>query len=84
MFPNQPIGINMIYKIMSDACRQMGHPKCTGHEFRHLFVTTLTNDAGVSVEESLGSARHSSVATQRTYIQHGGVSECTKFAALGI
>ncbi len=62
----------------------MGHPECTGHGFCCLFVTTLANDSGVSVEELLASARHSSVPTQRTYIQRDGVSECAKFAALGV
>ena len=75
MSPNQPIGINTIRSMLNDACKQMGHPECTGHGFRRLFVTTLANDSGVSVEESLGSARHSSVAAQRTYIQRDGVSE---------
>ncbi len=63
---------------------QMGHPECIGHGFRRLFVTTLANDSSVSVEESLGSAGHSSVAAQRTYIQRDGVSECAKFAASGL
>ena len=54
------------------------------HGFRRLFVTTLANDPGVSVEESLVSARHSSVAAQRTYMMRDGVSETFKFNALGI
>ena len=62
----------------------MGHPECTGHGFRRLFVTTLANDSGVSVEESLGSARHSSVAAQRTYMQRDGVSKYAKSTALGL
>ena len=84
MSPNQPNGINMICKLMNEACKQMGHPECTGQRFCRLFVTTLTNDSGVSVEESLASARHSTVAVQRTYMQRDGVSECKKFAALSI
>ena len=84
MSPNQPIGINTIRSMLNDACKQMGHPECTGHGFCRLFITTLANDSGVSVEESLGSARHSSVAAQRTYMQRDGVSKCAKFAALGI
>ena len=84
MYPNQPIGINTICVMINDACKQMGHPECTGHGFHLLFITSLANDLGVSVEESIGSARHSSVATQCTYMQRDGDSECTKFAALGI
>ncbi len=38
----------------------------------------------MSVEELLGSAHHLSVATQHTYMQRDGVSDCAKFAALGI
>ena len=54
------------------------------HGFRRVFVTTLANDPGVSVEESLASVRHSSVAAQRTYMTRDGVSETSKFNALGI
>ena len=38
----------------------------------------------IITEESLASARHSSVAAQRTYMVRNGVSECAKFKALGL
>ena len=62
----------------------MGHPGVTGHALRRLFITTLANDPGVSVEEAMVSSRHSSVAAQRNYIVLNGKSEDAKFAALGI
>ena len=49
-----------------------------------LFITSLANDPGVSIEESMQSAGHKSVAAQRPYIVPNGVSETAKFTALGI
>ena len=56
----------------------------TGHGFRRLFITSLVNGEGVSVEEALGSARYDSVAAQREYMHRNHRSEANKFAALGI
>ena len=69
---------------MKDACVKLGNPTETGHSFRRLFITSLANDPGVSIEESMQSAGHKSVSVQRPYIVCNGVSETAKFAALGI
>ena len=52
--------------------------------FRRLFVDKLSNDPLVSVQESVASARDSSFAAQSTYMTRDGVSESSKFEALGI
>ena len=82
--PHQPLGINTVRKMMKDACVKLGHPECTGHGFRRLFITTLANNPGVSVVECMAAARHSSVAAQRPYICQNGVSEVARFNALGM
>ena len=82
--PNQPLGVNYISKYMKSALTRLGYEGETGHAFRRLFITSLPNDAGVSIEESMRSAGHNSVAAQRPYIVRNGVSESAKFAALGI
>ena len=45
-------------------------------------MTTLANDAGVSTEECLASARHGSVAAQRPYMNRNNSSEAAKFDAM--
>ena len=80
----KPIGKNTIRLMIKDACKKLGFPDATGHGFRRLFITTLANDSGVSVEESMKSSGHNSVAAQRTYMVTNGVSETNKFKALGL
>ena len=55
-----------------------------GHPFRCLFITSLVNEPGVSVEESLAASHHNSVTTQCAYMTHGSTSEMAKFNALGL
>ena len=50
-------------------CKMLGFPEASGHGFHRLFITALANDPGVSVEESMRSTGHNSVAAQFTYIQ---------------
>ena len=70
-------------KIIKKALSKIGQ-NTTGHAFRCLFITTLANDPGVSVVESMASTRHGSAAAQKTYIVRDGKSESAKFEALGI
>lgn len=79
----EPLGVNTICLMMNDACAKLGHPECSGHGFRRLFITTLANDPRVSIAEAMESSRHSSVSAQLTYVERSGVSESGKFAALG-
>ena len=81
---NQPYGVNTIRKMMKHTCVMLGQSNCTGHGFRRLFITTLANDPRVSIEETMASSRHSSVAAQTAYIERNGDSEVGKFAALGL
>ena len=46
-------------------------------------ITSLVNEPGVSVEESLAASHHNSVAAQLAYLNHGSTSEMAKFNALG-
>ena len=62
----------------------LGFPDGTGHGFRSLFISTLANDPRVSVQESMASSCHSSVAAQLPYIERDARSEVGKFAALGL
>ena len=80
----KPIGRNTIRLMIKDACARLGFPDATGHGFRRLFITTLANDPGVSVEGSMKSSGHNSVAAQRTYMVTNSVSETNKFKALGL
>ena len=81
---NKPIGVNTIRVMIKAACKKLGFPDASGHGFRRLFITTLANDAGVSVEESMRSAGHNSFAAQCTYMKRNGHSETNKFKALGL
>ena len=83
MSPNQQIGENTIATMLKTADVRVGHD-ITGHGNRCIFVSTLVNDPGVSIEESLASARHSSVSAQRAYVVRDGRSEAAKFNALGL
>ena len=60
------------------------HPGVTGHVLRRFFITTLANDQGVSVEESMMASRNNSVAAQRPYIRADGHSEAARFKTLGL
>ena len=82
--PNQPLGINKIREYSKMALTRLGFPGATAHSFRRLFITSLANDAGVSIEESMQSAGHNSVAAQRPYVVRNGKSEAAKFKALGM
>ena len=55
-----------------------------GHAFSCLFITSLVNEPGVSMEESLASSHHNSVAAQHVYLIHGSTSEMAKCNALGV
>ena len=55
-----------------------------GHAFHRLFITSLVNEPGVSVEESLAASHHNSVAAQHAYMTRGSTSEMAKFNALGL
>ena len=56
----------------------------SGHGLCRLFVMTLVNDPSVSTEEALCASRHSSVAAQRPYMTLDGISEASRFKALGM
>ena len=70
--------------MMKKALEMVGHPGVAGHALRRLFITTLANDPGVSIEETMRASRHQSVAAQRSYIKVDGHSEVAKFKALGL
>ena len=80
---NQPLGENTVAKMIKHAGKITGLGT-TGQGIRRLYLTTLVNDPGVSVEEALVSGRHGSVAAQRPYQHRNHQSEGNKFAALGI
>ncbi len=63
----QPLGVNTIRKMMKEACRRLGSPGTTGHSFHRLFITSLANHPGVSVNMALKSSGHNSVAAQLLY-----------------
>ena len=71
-------------KIMKSATVRLGFPQMSGHGFRRLFITTLVNDPGVNLEESMSAARHSSVSAHRAYMARDSASEVAKFRALGV
>jgi hypothetical protein len=50
----------------------------------HLHHQLAVNDAGVSIEESLWSAYHSSVSAQHTHMMRSQASEMAKFWALDL
>ena len=79
-----PLGKNKIGKMMKAGLALVGHSGVTGHALRRLFITTLANDPGVSIEESMMASRHNSVAAQRPYIRVDGHSEAARFKALGL
>jgi hypothetical protein len=81
--PNEPLGINTIMSMITEAGQMMGFNVC-GHAFRRLFITSLVNEPGVSVEESLAVSCHNSVAAQRAYMTRGSSLEMAKFNALGL
>ena len=56
----------------------------TGHGGRRLAITTFVNAPDVNPNESLGFARHASLAAQRPYVSRDGKSEMAKFTALGV
>lgn len=43
----------------------------TGHFFCHLFITSIVNEAIMSIEESLAASCHSSVTAWHPYQNHG-------------
>ena len=55
-----------------------------GHAFHHQFITSLVNEPGISMEESLAVSHHNSVAARVAYITRGSSSELAKFNALGV
>lgn len=69
--------------LMKEICADLGFTSGSGHAFRRIFITTLANDSGVNIEETMLSARHRSVAASRNYQQRNGVSETAKLAAIG-
>ena len=64
--------------MMKKTLEMAGHPGVAGHALRRLFITTLANDPGVSIEESMRASRHQSVTAQRSYIKVDGHSEVAK------
>ena len=70
--------------MIQDALVKLGFPRKTGHGFRRLFITSMANDPRVSLKECMESARHSSLAAQMPYIERNRISECAKFAAIGV
>ena len=83
MSPNQPLGINIMAKLIKRGCAKTGM-NISGHGLRHIFVSTLVNDPGVSVEESLAASCHASMSAQRPYMMRNHHSEAAKFNALGL
>ena len=83
MSPNQALGYNTIREMVKEAGYKTGLG-VTGQGFRRLFIQTMVNDSGVSVEESLASARHGSVSAQRPYMTRNSKSESAKFDALNL
>ena len=84
MSSQQPLGRNTIARMHKEAAAMLGVTSTdfSGHAWRRLFVTTLVNDPSVNTEEALAAARHSSVASQRTYMRRDKVSEANRFKAL--
>ena len=80
---NEPLGINTIMSMIKEAGKMLGFKVC-GHAFHRLFITSLVNEPGVSVEESLAVSRDNSVAAQCAYMTCGSTSEMAKFNALGL
>ena len=69
--------------VMKSACVRLGFSEMAGHGFRRLFVTTLVNDPGVNLDESMSAARHLLVSAHHAYMARDGASELAKFRALG-
>ena len=68
---------------MDAALERIGHAGGTGHALRRVFITTLANDPGVSLEAGMDASRHTSASAYRGYQVAGKTSEAAKFAALG-
>jgi len=82
--PRSPIGINTISKLLGETANTLGCGDAKGHGFWRIFMTSLVKDAGVSTEESIGSASHSSVSAHRTYTMRNHASEMAKLPASGL
>ena len=52
--PNEPLGINTIMSMMEEAGKMLGF-SVGGHAVCRLFIASLVNELGVSMEESLAA-----------------------------
>ena len=69
--------------MLKDETKKLGMD-VSGQDLCCLFVMTLANDPSVSTEEALCASRHLSVAAQRPYMTLDGISEASRFKALGM
>ena len=79
--PLQPLGHNTVSRILKETGVKTGL-NVSGQGYCQLFVTSLVNNPAVSVEESLGAARHGSVSAQKAYIMRNSTSEASRMKAL--
>ena len=80
---NELLGINIITSMIKEAGKMLGF-NVGDHAFRCLFITSLVNEPGVSMEESLAASHHNFVAAQHAYMTLGSTSKVAKFNALGL
>lgn len=84
-YASKPLGVNSMRKLMKDAAQILGLPAdFKSHSLRHMCITKMANDPGVSLAETMLVARHSSAAASRNYQAIDGVSEGNRVRALGI
>ena len=70
-------------KLMA-ALERIGHVGGTGHALCRIFVSTLANDPGVSLEAGMEVSRHTSASAFRGYQVVRKTSKAAKFGALGL
>lgn len=84
-FCNSPLGKDKITALLRSGFQRLDisnaetlHP----HALRGLFITILANDPSVSVRETMGAARHTSVAANANYQIRNSHSESNRVVAL--
>jgi len=82
--PNMPLGKNSITQLFAEAgvLLALENP-LKGHSLRRMAITKMAT-GGVSVQEIMATARHTSVAAAVTYMSRTDDSNAKKIKALGI